>query len=202
MGIAAKLAKSTAGLVSALIGHSLLAQPAPPPRQPVCSPGAICFSGEVSAGQEYRHSVNATLDFVLKPGWTIAIEPTQPEEHCNEFASVVNAPYRAHRDLYIDTSYGWTAEEEAKVTPRQFSFVTNCADQRVEGERLDKVLWPYNWADKDYKEAAARLGSSPLGHGLLWIVDSRITHAEDTPERKLGKIEWMRFAVEIKLPKR
>jgi hypothetical protein len=179
---------------------------APGSSKPICSPGAICFSGEISEGQQFRHALSPELEFALQqlglqPGWTIAVVPKQPEGNCDEFASVVNAPYRAHRDLYIDTSYGWTAEDEVSTSPREFRFVTNCADYRTESERLDIVLWPYTATEQKYQEALAKLGSSRLGAGRLWIVDSRITHARDTTNEKSGRIQWMRFAVEIKPPR-
>ena len=89
-------------------------------------------------------------------------------------------------------SYGWTAEQETSVSPREFHFVTNCADERIESERLNVVLWPYSWPKEKYDEALATLGSSPKGAGRLWITASRI---------RAGKIEWMKFSVEIRLPR-
>lgn len=167
--------------------------------RPECEPGAICFSGKVSEGEEFHKALNTQLEFVLQPGWNIAIVPKQPEGDCREFASVVNAPYRAHRDLYIDESYGWSAEQEVSVSPREFRFVMNCADYRTEMARLNIVLWPYTATPKQAEEALAKLGSSPLGTGRLWITDSKISHPHDTPEEKLGRIEWMSFSVEIRL---
>jgi hypothetical protein len=171
---------------------------APGTDKPVCSPGAICFAGRVAAGEQFRKTLNSELEFVLIPGWNITVVPKRPERDCNEFASVVNAPYRAHRDLYIDTSYGWTAEDEVTSSPRQFRFVTNCADYRTEFERLTTVMWPAT--PEKYEEAAAKLGTSPTGTGRLWITDSKVTHAGDTANDKIGKIEWMSFSVEIRLP--
>jgi hypothetical protein len=169
--------------------------------KPVCSAGAICFSGEVSAGGEFRRSLNTELGFVLAGGWEIAIVPKHPEGDCREFASVVNAPYRAHRDLDIDTSYGWTAEEAVSASPREFRFVTNCSDYRTESERLNIVLWPYTATPQKVNEAMARLGTSRLGKGRLWITDARVSHSDDTADEKLGRIEWMNFSVEIILPR-
>lgn len=164
-----------------------------PARRPACSRQAICFSGEVSAGEEFRKPIDPELEFVLAPGWTIAVVPKKPEGDCQEFASVVNAPYRAHRPLYIDMSYGWTAEDEVSISPREFRFVTNCADYRTEYARLAIVLWPYTAASpREYDETLAKLGTSPLGKGRLWITDSKVT----------GRIEWMKFSVEIILPHR
>ena len=169
--------------------------------RPVCSAQAICFSGEVSVGEEFRKTLNAELEFVLKPSWNIAVA-RRPESDCGDFANVVNPPYRAHRSLYIDMSYGWTAEDEVATSPREFDFVTTCADYRRESERLTIVLWPYAASPQKYEAALAKLGSSPLGKGRLWITDSKISHADDTPDEKPGKIQWMRFSVEIRLPRR
>lgn len=169
--------------------------------KPACAPGAICFSGEVSAAQEFHKVLNSELEFALVRDWTITIVPKHPEGNCQELASVVNAPYRAHRDLYIDTSYGWTAEEEVRNSPREFRFVTNCTDYQIESERLNIVMWPYTFTKQEYDEALAKLGSSRLGKGRLWITDSRVSRSGDMPAAKLGKIEWMRFTVEIKLPR-
>ncbi|MGD0869758.1 MAG: hypothetical protein ABSB88_09425 [Bryobacteraceae bacterium] len=52
-----------------------------------------------------------------------------------------------------------------------------------------------------YEEALAKLGTSLLGKGRLWITDAKISHSGDTPDEKLGKIEWMTFSVEITLPR-
>jgi hypothetical protein len=169
--------------------------------RPACSPEAICFSGKVSAGEKFRKTLNAELEFVLEPGWSIAIVPKRPEGNCADFASVVNPPYRAHRALYVNMSYGWSAEDEVSTSPREFRFVTNCANWLTESERLDIVMWPYTATREKYEEALAKLGTSALGKGRLWITDSSISHSGDTPDEKLGKIEWMVFSVEIMLPR-
>jgi hypothetical protein len=203
-------------LVCAAAIHVQAAPPAPHKplntNKPVCSAGAICFSGEVHSGNAFRKELNDQLvfDLQLEPNslpypvgeWTIAVSPRRPEGDCTEFASVVATPLRGHNALEIDTSYGMTAEDEVSWSPRKFSFVTNCKDYNIESKRLEIVLWPYNWTEVESNKALADLGTSPLGTGRLWITDSRISHANDTPDNKLGNIEWMRFTVEIRLPHR
>ena len=172
--------------------------------KPVCAPGAICFSGEVSAGKEFRQALNGDLAFVLAPadsGWTIQIVPLHPQPDCDEFASVVTPPYRGHSDLDIDMSYGVSAEDEAADSPRQFSFVTNCRDFKTEFDRLQIVLWPYSFTEQQVDKATAALGTSPLGTGRVWLTSSTISHTADTAGNKLGDIESMHFTVEIRLPK-
>jgi hypothetical protein len=169
-------------------------------QKPECSQGAICFSGEVSQTKEFRKTLNTEMGFVLQPGRGIAIVPRQPEGDCQEFAWVVNGPYREHRDLAIDTSYGWTAEQEVATSPREFRFVTNCADYRTEYGRLLIVLGSTPVPQQKYDEAMAGLRTLAQGKGRLWITNSRISHSDDTAEQRLGKIQWMKFSVEILLP--
>src|SRR5579871_4580498 len=64
--------------------------------RPECAPGAICFSGEVNEGQEFRRQINEDLDFVLRPGWEIAIVTRRPHGECQELASIVNYPLMGH----------------------------------------------------------------------------------------------------------
>jgi hypothetical protein len=116
-------------------------------------------------------------------------------------AWVVNAPYRAHNSLYIDMSYGFTAEIEVAGSPREFNFVTTCKDYTTEADLLQIALWPYNATAKQVDEAMDKLGRSPQGKGRLWITGSKISHEDDTDENKLGRIEWMTFSVEIVLPR-
>jgi hypothetical protein len=183
------------------IPPSIAAQQTAQPTKPECAPGSICFSAELINGQDFHKALNDDLEFTLTNGWTIGVIPTHKEGNCDEFAHLVNAPYRAHNQLYIDTSYGWTAEDEVLDSPREFRFVTNCTDYRVESERLALVLWPYTAkSELEYNKALADLGSSPLGTGRLWITGSRISHSADTPDDKRGTIEWIRFTVEIRLP--
>ena len=128
--------------------------------------------------------------------------PTSPQGDCKELAWVVNAPYRAHNALYIDMSYGFTAEDEVSGSPREFNFVTNCKDYETEANLVQIVLWPYTVTPQEADKAMAKLGKSPQGVGRLWITDSKTNHTGDTPDNKTGKIEWMTFSVEIVLPRR
>lgn len=83
------------------------------------------------------------------------------------------------------------------ASPREFRFVTNCSDYQTESARLNIVLWPYTATPDKEKEALAKLGTSPVGKGRLWITDSKVSHSTDTADEKLGRIEWMSFSVEI-----
>jgi hypothetical protein len=170
--------------------------------KPECAQGAICFTGEVPEAQEFRKELNPDLDFVLTGGGGMGIVPRHPDDkNCDEFAHVVTGSQRAHNDLMIDASYEWTAEQEVQTSPREFRFVTNCADYRVESDRLHIVLAGSPDPTK-YDEAFAKLGTLAAGQGRLWITRSKVTHAHDSVVTGHGCIEWMKFAVGIRLPNR
>ena len=172
---------------------------------------SISFSGEVTQGQTFRKSVGHGLDFVLTPssmgggitGWIIQVSPhgqtVDPE--CTDFVWVVTPPYHFQNVRYLDTSYSTTAQEAMRVSAREFQFVLNCADFKTESRRVDLAIYPSTASKQEVDDAIAKLGSSPLGKGRLWIKRYRIT-----PGRKseagvdLGAIHWIKFKVEIKIP--
>jgi hypothetical protein len=61
-------------------------------------------------------------------------------------------------------------------------------------------MWPYTSTDEKYQEALAKLGTLARGTGRLWITGSKTSHTDDTAANQVGKIEWMTFTVEIRLP--
>lgn len=81
------------------------------------------ISGEVFNGQAYQKEIGSDLLFLLKPaitGWMISIVPKTQCMKNEDWASVVNAPYRNYNSLYLDTAYGITAEEAVEWGPRNF----------------------------------------------------------------------------------
>ena len=167
------------------------------------------FAGEATEGLTFRKDIGHGLDFVLMPnsgdetGWTIEVvpqvKPSNPE--CEDFLWVATPPYRFENSRYLDTAYGIPAQDAVHRSPREFSFVLTCADYMIEQERVDRVLWPYNYSKQEADDALAKLGSSPLGTGRLWIEDSKITPGHNSGTAKdLGVIHWIKFKVEIKFP--
>jgi len=133
--------------------------------KPECAQGAICFSGEARDGQEFRRSLSADLDFVLRlPGGLDVVLNQPATTACKLSLWVANSPLRAHHDTEVDAAYDWTAEQEVETSPREFRFPTNCADY----ERL------YELSQSDPEKYVANLSSLAKGQGRLWITDSRV----------------------------
>lgn len=172
----------------------------------------VRFTGEVARDHEFRWPIGRGLVFALIPdvdksgaqsGWTITIAPERPpgNSDCRDFAWVVMPPYRSYNHRYLNNTYGTTAKEAVEMSPRNFNFVLNCADYQVEAARVRKVLWRGNESDEEYNDTLAKLGSSPQGHGKLWIDKSKISPAVREIEGvNYGSIDWIQFHVEIRFP--
>ena len=77
----------------------------------------------------------------------------------------------------------------------------SCKDYLIENGRVERVLWPYSYSKQEADDTLAKLGTSPLGKGRLWIEDSKVTPGRNTGTLKdLGAIHWIKFKVEIKFP--
>jgi hypothetical protein len=159
--------------------------------KPECAPGAICFSGEIREGQRFQKDLGAGLEFVLDLPGEFQVEITRAEASCKHLFWVANPPFHAHRLTEIDAGYEWTAEEEVETSPREFRFATSCAAYRT----------LFDLSETDAEKYLANLNSLANGEGRLWITDSRVTHSHGSNGKEHGAVEWMKFSVEIKLPK-
>ena len=169
---------------------------------PVCAQGHVpSVSGEVARGQEFRKDIGSGLTFVLRPtdtGWIMGIVPKTRCAEGEDWASVVNAPYRNYNALYLDTSYGVSAKEAVGINPREFSFVTKCADYKQESQRLEIVLWPYNHSQQEVDGALAKLGTSALGKARFTILSAKVSPADQAIEGKnYGGIVFLKFRLDV-----
>jgi hypothetical protein len=169
----------------------------------------LIFTGVAVEGQTFRKSIGRGLDFVLEPnpdgdtGWTIEVSPQGklPTPACIDFLWVATPPYHFQNVRYLDTQYGTTAQDAVHSSPREFNFVLNCADFETESKRVEMAIYPNGAPQQQVDDAIAKLGTSPLGKGRLWIEDSKVTPGHDGGTGKdLGEIRWIKFKVEIKFP--
>lgn len=159
------------------------------PIQPGCAKGAICFSGEVREGTEFRKHLTSRLDFVLTLPGGVDVVSIDPRDRCKLSAWVANPPLLAHHETEIDAAYDWTAEQEVRVSLRDFRFATSCAAF----ERL------FDLSQTDTGKYLAELPSLAKGHGRLWITASKVTHSHGIVDKKNGAILWMSFSAEMEL---
>ena len=188
---------SVAILAAGLTGSSSTALEA------TCHP--VRFGGAVSHGQPFEQSLGGDLVFRLSPerhpanppGWMIEVRSGAMPGPENELSWVVSPPYRFWNPRYLDTSHGWTAREAAEASRREFSFVVTAQEYRTAAEAVRKLLWPAAISEPELEEAQRALAGVRRATGTLTLLDSRI---DEHAQGGSGRIEWIRFAVEICLP--
>jgi hypothetical protein len=169
--------------------------------------GAVLISGEISRNQEFRKEIGGALVLVLSPdednGWTISVEPKENpnDPACDDYVAVATPPYHGPNARFINTAYGIQAKDAMKQSRREFAFVTNCADNRREEGWVERIVNPGGYSEQEVKEGYAKLGTSPMGKGVLTILDSKTSPAKETVEGvNLGQIDWIKFEATITLP--
>ncbi len=104
---------------------------------------------------------------------------------------VADPPFRVHKETEIDALYDWTAEQEIQSSPRNFRFATSCAS----------IQALYDLLQTDTGKFADNFKSLADGEGRLWITAGKATHSHGGNSKEQGAVEWIKFSVEIKLPK-
>lgn len=135
----------------------------------------ITFTGELSEGQTFRRDIGRGLDLVLEPspgettGWTLEVLPQGKTSGsaCGDLLAVAPPPYHFENARYLGTEYGIPAQDAVRNSPREFSFVLNCADFQTESKRVELAIYPSGASQTEVDDALAKLGTSPLGKGKL-----------------------------------
>jgi hypothetical protein len=163
----------------------------------------VRFAGVVDDGQSFQHVVNeeytfrlqSTADSVLS-GWTIEVRTPRLAEPENELSSVATPPHRFWNPRYIETSYGWTAQQAVEFGDRDFSFVRPDNYARLH-EALVRLLWPNGATDAELEPAQHLYDETPRYPGRLRIVESTITPTSDG----VGRLSRIRFDVSLCVPR-
>lgn len=159
----------------------------------------------MSHGQAFEHALASDLVFRLAPsghpanppGWTIEVRGRALPEPDNELSWVVTPPYRFWNPRYLDTGYGWSARDAVDYGPREFRFVTTATEYRAAAEAVRALLWPSEIAEAD---ARRTLDSVRRATGRLVVLEARVDEKAAGPHGGPGRIEWLRFEVEVCVP--
>ena len=186
------------------------------------------FEGEVTAGQPYTHLLGNGLIFFLQPihsGWILRVLPATGPAGDHDYAELATPPYQSVTPLSLSTDFSFRAQDAVGWNPRRFRFATSksafdkLADvyQRFEQAGatppaplqvdlsteiaqaseasltlLDVRLIP---GTADQSRAAATVAShfAQTAHTVV--------QASDTPATPLGNLLWIRFRVDLNLPR-
>jgi hypothetical protein len=155
------------------------------------------FSGEVKAGQEFRKPIGRGLIFLLKAddedGWIIEVQPEVPRgESCRNYSTVIATPLNGYTANDLNASYGVSAAEAVKRTPREIAFVLDGAACRLEFERMNRLSWPKSYPAEEVEASKRGFGTSAGGHATLRIQQSKVSGTGED-----AKIDWLKFEVEV-----
>ncbi len=172
------------------------------------SPKRVSFTGEVTRGEDYSHSICEALTFRLVPtshGWMISVG--DPENRAEDYSMVVNPPYRG---INVRDIVGWhfrnsdnsgpnstgAKNVNAPQTVRNFCFVLDRQAYRIARAELDVLLWGVHDEERLTAARKRREGLSK-GTGRLSVRELRLGNLV------VGKRAWierMRFEVEAVVP--
>jgi hypothetical protein len=170
----------------------------------------LSFAGEVSAGQVFERKFTKKLGFRLNPsqsGWTIEVIPYEQTDSGNAgYVWVVNFPYRSYNVRDLDASYGTTAKEAVKYSPRDFNFVLNEQQFKRASDLVEMAIMSRPQSDhrsqqeldKESMDAGQALEALPVAKDRLTIMNSRV--ADSAEKGDFGSIEWLKFKVELHVP--
>jgi hypothetical protein len=185
------------------------------------------MQGEVSFGQGFERAIGGGLEVWLQPiasGWILRVIPEKRPRDGWDYAEVATPPYNAVTPLSISTDFGFRAQDAIGWNPRRFRFAPDEASYGHMRE-LEKRLGAGGTAQSPEleREMAGLVAGAP--GGVFRIVDARLVpgtgnqwrmaaavsshfsttaHTLEQPAggaaEPLGKLLWMRFAIELNLP--
>ena len=172
----------------------------------------LSFRGEVSTNQAFERRFGDGLLFRLVPkgeqfGWDIEVVPDRPGDTSqSEYIWVVTPPYHFWNPRYLDASYGMSASEAVRSSPRNFNFVLNEEQYKKAADLVALAVTSHPQSDKrsaeefakESQDAANALFKFPVAKGRLIILKSRIGTSDESG--KQGFIKWLEFRVDLRVP--
>ena len=186
---------------------------------------AAMLTGEVYAGRAYRATIGGSLAMELDPiasGWILRVGPISGSWEEHDYAELATPPYHSVTPLSISTDFSFRAQDAIGWNPREFRFATDQASfQRLLSlyRRLPPPGAPVN------PEVERRLAGLLVttARGRMRILDAKLVagsadqwktaaavalHFSSTAHTldmtgessALGKIEYLRFQIELDLP--
>ena len=172
----------------------------------------LSFRGEVSANQAFERRFGDGLLFRLVPegeqfGWDIEVVPDRPgDTRQSEYTWVVTPPYHFWNPRYLDASYGMSASEAVRSSPRNFNFVLSEEQYKKAADLVALAVTSHPQSDKrsaeefekESQDAANALFKFPVAKGRLIIFKSSIGTSDESG--KQGFIKRLEFRVDLRVP--
>jgi hypothetical protein len=166
---------------------------------PPCDTSRV--TGRVREGEAFEREIPGGLVFRLIPsappvsGWQIQVTAATLEAPEDELSWSVTPPLRYWNPRYLETSYGWTAQQAVDYGERPFRFVRP-ADLAAATEAVRALLWPGEVSADSLKTARARWEGLRVFEGVLRVLDARV---EPSPDGS-GRIAELGFEALLCVP--
>jgi hypothetical protein len=182
------------------------------------------MEGEVRAGEGLVRPVGGGLEVMLEPlasGWILRVLPMGAARPAHDYAELATPPYQSVNPLLISTDFGFRAQDVVAWNPRRFHF----AGDQIGFKRM---LGLYEAYDRGVGEAGEELGvlAGRAPEGVFKTLDAHLVpgaadqskmaagvalhfsttahqmeQATDARTQALGRVTWMRFRIELELPR-
>ena len=169
---------------------------------PAAGMNRIVIEGSVSRGGEFAQDLGAGFTFRLRGTDVWAIVITHAASPDRDLVYPVNPPYRFSNRLYVGAGYGQTARDSVSDTPRQLAFLYRAADIGKAWDDLDRILWPYNYAEAEVQRATDELAGFPTGTLVFEILSAEVGRDESRPGAvaREEQVRALRFRVTVTWP--
>lgn len=179
------------------------------------------IEGEVTAGRSFEQVFTPGLKFgleALPSGWIVRVLATDERRGPRDYAELATPPYQSVSPLLISTDWAFRAQDAVAWNPRRFQY----AKDKVTFHALE-ALQPGVLTGDGASDGKLSILLAQQPQAMLRILDAKLapgiadqarmaatvaSHLATTPHSidpaaapsPLGKLETMRFRVELELP--
>jgi hypothetical protein len=166
------------------------------------STNRVVIEGTVKQGDEFAQDFGSGFTFRLRGRNVWAIEVTHAASPDNDLIYPVNPPYRFSNRQYVGPGYGDSARDSVGYTPRELAFIYRPDDIGRAWDDLDRVLWPYNYAEAEVERATSELAGFPTGTVVFEILSAELGPDESRAGagKREERVRALRFRVTITWP--
>jgi hypothetical protein len=162
----------------------------------------VVIEGTVERGHEFAQDFGSGFTFRLRGRVVWAITITHAAAPDEDLIYPVNPPYRFSNRQYVGPGYGESARDSVRNTPRELAFIYRADDIGRAWDDLDRVLWPYTYAEAEVERATNELARFPTGTVTFEVLSAEVGPDEDRPgaDGREERVRALKFRVTITWP--
>ena len=193
---------------------------------PACRVATI--EGELESGKPFRRAFGNGLEIWFQPitsGWILRVVPAAGPVGSYDYAELATPPYRSVTPLSLTTDFAFRAQDAVGWNPRRFRFATSTGaftrlfdvyQRYTEAGATPPALFEMELAGQiaDASEGTLTIEDARLIPGMAdqWRMAGAVAshflttahtlvNAPDGTSNPLGKLVWVRFRLDLQLPR-